>query len=71
MRWNGRKKEGFYLAIFLDNAEDQDPIFVWIGAETTEGAIVEAQGILEAMIGFHDYFLGKYKNGYLDQAVRM
>ncbi len=66
-----RKKEGFYLAVFLDHREDQDPIYIWIGADTTEGAIVEARDILESMTGFNDYFLGKYRGGYLDQAVRV
>ena len=66
-----RKKEGFYLCVFLDHREDQDPIYVWIGSDTTEEAIVEARDILESMIGFNDYFLGKYRGGYLDQAVKV
>ena len=66
-----RKKEGFYLAVYLDHMSDSDPIYIWIGADTTEGAIVEAREIMESMIGWNDYFLGKYKGGYLDQAVRV
>lgn len=66
-----RKKEGFYLCVFLDHREDGDPIYVWIASNTTEGAIPEAREIMESMIGWNDYFLGKYRDGYLDQAVRM
>jgi hypothetical protein len=66
-----RKKEGFYLTVFLDHADDQDPIYIWIGADSTEGAITEARGILEGLIGWNDFFLGRYIGGYLDQAVRM
>jgi hypothetical protein len=66
-----RKKEGFYLCVFLDHADDQEPIYIWIGADSTEGAITEAHEILESLIGWNDYFLGKYSNGFLDQAVRV
>jgi hypothetical protein len=66
-----RKKEGYFLTVFLDHADDQDPIYIWIGEESTERAILQARSILESLIGWNDYFLGKYKSGYLDQAVRM
>ena len=66
-----RKKDGFYLCVFLDHGGDQDPIYIWIEADSTEGAIVEAREIMESMIGWNDCFLGKYSSGYLDQAVRV
>ena len=66
-----RKKEGFYLCVFLDHADDQDPIYIWIGANSTEGAIAEAREIMWQMVGWNDYLLGKYSNGFLDQAVKM
>lgn len=65
-----RKKEGYFLAVYLDHMSDSDPVYIWIGADSVRDAIDEADYIMGAMIGWNDYFLGRYSNGYLEQIVR-
>jgi hypothetical protein len=66
-----RKKEGFFLTVFLDHADDQEPIYVWLWSGEKEAAIVEARGIIESLIGWNDSFLGFYVGGILDHTVEV